>query len=298
MMRCTKLAAIACTASLAALLGAHNSAGAQQPDKQARISLGIEHRTARDLYQYFLEDANGGEELRWRDVPDWSGVWTRETNIFLWDRDQGSPDAPSTAKLTPEYQAMLDAKLEGIRQGIEYDPLSAGNPAGMPRWLAEPFLKEFAVTPDQTWLMNEMMNEIRRVYTDGRGHPPPEDAYPLWLGDSIGFWDDDRLIIHTTQMRDGQYQRVQPHYSDQIETVEIWQKIDDETIAVEIWCYDPPALLEPWYTYETFKKLSNDDHSLRVRYWHFNENQNNDVIVNEEGTSDFADFSFTDDDNQ
>jgi hypothetical protein len=63
----------------------------------------------------------------------------------------------------------------------------------------------------------------------------------VWEGDSIGFWDEDRLVIHTSQMRAGQYQRIQPHYSDQIETVETWRKTDDDTLVAEIWCYDPPG---------------------------------------------------------
>ena len=201
-------------------------------------------------------------------------------------------DALPTAKLTPEYERRLREKLTAIKEGREYDPLSAGNPAGMPRWMTEPFLRDFAVTPTQTWLINEMMNEIRRVYTDGRGHPSPEDAYPLWLGDSIGFWDDDRLIIHTNQMREGQYQRIQPSYSDQVETVEIWRKTADDTIEVDMWVYDPPALLEPWYTRHVYRKLGNDDDYLRIRYWHFNENPNNDVELTESGGSDFSDFTF------
>ena len=266
------------------------------PEKQAMIDLGVEHETAWGLYQHFRSEAGGDGTLAWENVPDWSGMWTRETFVFYWDGDQRSMNELPSAKLTPEYERMLIEKLDLIDEGIEYDPLSAGNPAGMPRWLAEPFLKDFAVTPQQTWLVNEMMNEIRRVYTDGRGHPPPEDAYPLWLGDSIGFWDDDRLIIHTNQMREGQYQRIQPQYSDQVETVEIWQKTADDTIEVDIWAYDPPALVEPWYTRQVFKKLTNDDDSLRIRYWHFNENQNNAVVETEEGSSDFSDFTFTDSD--
>jgi hypothetical protein len=43
---------------------------------------------------------------------------------------------------------------------------------GYPRWLTEPFLREFVVTPDQTWLINEMVNDIRRIYTDGCDHTP------------------------------------------------------------------------------------------------------------------------------
>lgn len=268
------------------------------PEKQAMIDLGIEHETGWELYQHLKERADGGDELTWREVPDWSGVWTREASTFFFDPDQTAMDGLPTAKLTPEYEERLIEKLDRIDEGIEYDPLSAGNPAGMPRWLVEPFLREFVPTPGQTWLINEMMNEVRRVYTDGRGHPPPEDQYPLWEGDSIGFWDDDQLVIHTNQLREGQYQRIQPHHSDQVEVVEVWQKTADDTIAVDVWIYDPPALEEPWYTKQIFKKLTDDDKALRVRYWHFNENPNNAVIEDEQGTSDFADFTFTDEDDE
>jgi hypothetical protein len=266
------------------------------PAKQAMIDLGIEHKTAWGLYQHLLTEAGGGKELTWQMVPDWSGVWTREASVFFWDPDQGSMNALPTAKLTPAYEKMLLDKLDAIDRGIEFDPLSAGNPAGMPRWMVEPFLKDFAVTPKQTWLINEMMNEVRRVYTDGREHLSAEDSYPLWEGDSIGFWTDGKLVVHTNSLRAGQYQRIQPHYSDQVETVEIWEKTNDDTIVVDIWVYDPPALLEPWYTRQAYKKLTNDDGYLRIRYWHFNENQNNAVIETEEGASQFSDFTFTDKD--
>jgi hypothetical protein len=288
-----------CAAWLAAALLASTAAVAQRPvppppspEKQAMIDMGKAHATAREFYDALKRQAGGGDMLDWQDVPDWSGVWTREGVLFFWDQDQGSMDAMPTAKLTPEYERTLVAKLDAIDEGIEYDPLSAGNPAGMPRWMTEPFLKDFAVTPSQTWLINEMMNEVRRVYTDGRDHPRPEDAYPLWEGDSIGFWDDDRLIIHTNQMRSGQYQRIQPNYSDQVETVEIWEKSNDDTIIVDMWVYDPPALLEPWYTRHTYKKLANDDKALRIRYWHFNENPNNFIEQTGEGSSQFTDFTF------
>ena len=88
-----------------------------------------------------------------------------------------------------------------MKRGIEWDPISTCAPPGHPRWLTEPFLREFVATPDQTWLINEMVNDIRRVYTDGRDHVPEEDRYPLYNGDSIGFWDGDRLVIHTNQLQ-------------------------------------------------------------------------------------------------
>jgi hypothetical protein len=143
-----------------------------------------------------------------------------------------------------------------------------------------------------------MQNEIRRVYTDGRDHPSAADAYPLWEGDSIGFWDGDKLVVHTSQMRAGQYQRIQPFYTEQIETVEVWQRIDDETMTVDVWAVDPPALVEPWYTRQIFKRLSNDDNALRIRHWDCGENENNTVEQTATGTSDFSNFTFTEKDDQ
>ncbi|HZL94010.1 MAG TPA: hypothetical protein VFB99_10210 [Vicinamibacterales bacterium] len=267
-------------------------------EKQRMINLGIEQKTARALYEHFKQDANGGQPLTWRTVPDWTGIWTREASPFFWDPDQGSMDALPTAKLTPEHQRLLLDKLDKVKRGIEFDPLSNCEPAGMPRWLVEPFLKEFVVTPQQTLLINEMQNEIRRVYTDGREHPSEADAYPLWEGDSIAFWDGAKLVIHTSQMRAGQYQRIQPFYTEQVETVEVWQRTDDETITADVWAFDPPALAEPWYTKQVYKRLSNDDNSLRIRHWHCGENQNNTVEQTETGTSDFSNFTFTENDDQ
>jgi hypothetical protein len=271
------------------------SPGAQ---KQRMIDLGIEQATARNLYEHFKREAGGGQPLTWRNVPDWTGIWTREAGPFFWDPDQASPAALPTAKLTPEHQKLLMEKLDQVSRGIEYDPLSECEPAGMPRWIVEPFLKEFVVTPEQTYLINEMQNEIRRIYTDGRDHPPDADAYPLWEGDSIAFWDNGKLVIHTSQMRAGQYQRIQPYYTEQVEVVEVWEKTADDTMVAHVWAYDPPALLEPWYTKQVFKRLSNDDNSLRIRHWHCGENPNNAVEKTDEGTSDFSNFTFTDKDDR
>ena len=276
------------------------TATAQTPsaEKQRMIDLGVEFKTARALYDHFKQEANGGKPLDWRSVPDWTGIWTREAQPFFWDPDQTSMTALPTAKLTPEHERLLKEKLDKVGKGIEFDPLSNCEPAGMPRWLVEPFLKEFVVTPLEVYLINEMQNEMRRVYTDGRDHPSEADAYPLWEGDSVGFWNGDKLVIHTSQMRAGQYQRIQPFYTEQVETVEIWQKTDPTTMVVDVWAFDPPALREPWYTRQVYKQLSNDDASLRIRYWNCGENQNNTVEKTETGTSDFSNFTFTDKDDR
>jgi hypothetical protein len=103
-------------------------------------------------------------------------------------------------------------------------------------------------------------------------------------------------VVHTNQLKAGIYQRSNPDYSDQVETVEIWRKVDDTTLEVDVWVYDPPALVEPWYTKQSYAKLS--DQSLRIRYWNCGENENNEVVQTNGGATQFRDFTFTDKDDQ
>src|SRR5688572_6116807 len=268
----------------------------QEPTRDENIALGRQYKTAAELYQALRDQSSAGQPLNWTNLPDWRGVYTRAPVAgFAFDPD--TPEGgPPTAKLTPEFETRMRKRIADVKQGIEWDPISTCAPPGHPRWLTEPFLREFIVTPDQTWLVNEMVNDIRRIYTDGRDHVPAADRYPLYNGDSIGFWNGDRLVIHTNQLRAGIYQRSHPDYTDQVETVEIWQKTGPRTIDVDVWVYDPPALVEPWYTKQPYAKLNDPDKNLRIRYWHCGENQNNAVFQTEGGTTQFQDFTFTESD--
>ena len=266
--------------------------------KAQMIELGRQHKTASGLYQALRAEAKGGKRLTWTALPDWSGVYTRAPVAgFAFDPEQ-LPGGLPTAKLTPEFHAKMLKRIEDVKRGIEWDPISTCAPPGHPRWLTEPFLREFIVTPDETWLINEMVNDIRRIYTDGRDHVPEADRYPLYNGDSIGIWDGGNLLIHTNQLQAGIYQRSHPDYTDQVETVEIWRKQDDKTLVADVWVYDPPALQEPWYTKQSYVKLSDPEKDLRIRYWNCGENPNNSVFQTKDGTTQFKGLNFDTKDKQ
>jgi hypothetical protein len=272
------------------------SAALVPAERAAKVALGLEHETARALYDALKARAGGGAPLSLDDMPDWTGLWTRVGRPFF-DPEQPA-DVLTTAKLKPEALAELTRRRELSAQGIEYDPISDCSPPGHPRWLAIPFLRELIVTPGQTYLFSETVNNLRRVYTDGRDHPPAADAYPLHYGDSIGFWAGHTLVIHTTQVRAGIFHRNDPTYSDSLETVEVWRKVDPTTVQVDVWAYDPVTLEEPWYVQQTYKQVPNEDKSLRIGYWHCNENPNNAIEQTAEGTSQFSDFTFTEQDDR
>lgn len=271
-----------------------------QQHKQQLQAFGEQFGNGVEMYEYLKQHASGGKDLVWEDMRkpafDWSGIYTRARGGLSFDPDVG-PDK-LTAKLTPAGAAARQRKIDHLaKTGGEYDPLSDCRPPGYPRWASEPFLHEYIVTPRETWLINEMVNDVRRVYTDGRAHTKSEDAYASWNGDTIGFWDSGVLVAHTMYLMDGQYQRgIQPNYSDQTQVVERWRKVSSNTLEADLWVFDPVNLQAPWYTRQSWIELKNNDTVLRIRYWDCQENQNNKIIARPDGTSQFEDFDFIKDD--
>ena len=292
---CATLLAVVAAAQPASAQG---SGGASQPaaDWVRQHALGLKHRTASDLYAALKEAARGGRQNPpFTQLPDWTGLWMQAGGgSFV-----GAGPTGVMPKLTRPAASAVKEGQTLAAQGISYDEnLSECGPPGFPRWLVVPFLREFIVLPEQTWLSSETVNNVGRIYTDGRPHLKPEDAYPLYYGDSIGFWDGQKLVIHTNSLMQRSMGRGQPEQSEQMETVEVWQKIDPATIVADVWIYDPAVYLEPWYLQRRYRQVPNDDKTLRMNYWNCVENPNNDVFKTPDGNTQYRDFTFTPADDQ
>ncbi len=270
----------------------------QTPDEFKRmLAMGLKYRTASEFYAALKMAAPGGgrQMPTFAQLPDWSGLWITAGGGNFFSAGPGGV-AP---KLTPAAAAALKQGEANEKSGIEYDEnLSQCGPPGYPRWLVIPFLREFIARPEETWLTSETVNNVRRIYTDGRDHPPVDERYPLYYGDSIGFWDGQKLVIHTNQLMERSMGRNQPTQSEKMETVEIWQKINPTTVKADVWIYDPALYTEPWYVERRYGQVPNEDKSLRIRYWNCNENPNNDVFKTPDGSTNYKDFTFTDKDNK
>jgi hypothetical protein len=293
MTRLTRLAVLGLLAAASAHVAAQGDR--QSPAEFRRmLDQGTGQRTALDLYSALKAAARGGRQSPPYDqLPDWSGLWTAAGGGSFFDAGPGGVPP----KLAPAAAAALKQGAALQAKGIEYDEnLSQCGPPGFPRWLVIPFLREFIVRPEETWLSSETVNNVRRIYTDGRGHPPEEERYPLYYGDSIGFWDGPKLVIHTNQLMARSMGRGQPAQSEQMETVEIWQKVNASTIVADVWIYDPALYLEPWYLQRRYSLVPNPDKSLRIRYWNCNENPNNDVFKTPDGSTNYKDLTFTEKD--
>ena len=136
-----------------------------------------------------------------------------------------------------------------------YDPLSADNPESTcigrptPASLVSSsiYLLEFEINDDADTIVitSEYFDEVRTVYMDGRSHPPSDQR--LATGHSIGRWDDDTLIVDTTNFTDHRspYQIGVPSGA-QKHVVETYRLNDEGTaIGLTFMLEDPEYLVEP-----------------------------------------------------
>ena len=159
------LAGVIAIATATAVL-AQRPAAQTTDDFRQMLAMGIKYKTASELYAALKAAAPGGgrQTPTFAQLPDWSGLWTA-TNVSTTGGSFFTAGPGGIApKLTPQAQAALQQGRQNEKNGIEYDDnLSQCGPPGYPRWLVIPFLREFIVRPEETWLTSETMNNVRRI---------------------------------------------------------------------------------------------------------------------------------------
>jgi len=265
------IAAAALCAMIAAASHAQTSAPLPPVEKPPR-----NFATAEEHYRYLYEHADGGTTHTMETIPVWDGLWASGDNtmgsLFL---DGGSRRGGGTVKegvLTPAYEAHFKARRQEVADygAQRYDRLTNCEYPGVPRWLWEPYVKEFVNMPHQSWMMNDMMNETRRIYI-GKEHVNI-DAKHSSTGDSIGFWDHDKLVIWTKWVNPADYVRAMPLTSNQFEMVETWEEVlhpnGARQLVTQVTFYDPLSLMAPQsavYTHDSRPDL--EAAGVRIRNW-------------------------------
>ena len=80
--------------------------------------------------------------------------------------------------------------------------LPGGGPAGV--MSANPlFPLEIIQQDKQVTVLDELMQNVRRIYIDGRKHPGPDDLEKSWMGHAIGHWEGDALVVDTIGVHAG-----------------------------------------------------------------------------------------------
>jgi hypothetical protein len=95
-------------------------------------------------------------------------------------------------------------------------------------------------TPGAVMILVEMVHDVRIVRMDGTHLPP---SIHKWLGDSIGRWEGDTLVVDTTNFSDKTRFRGS---GENLHIVERFKRTDTETILYRVTIDDPATFSKPW----------------------------------------------------
>ena len=100
---------------------------------------------------------------------------------------------------------------------------------------------QFFQFKDHVIIFNEMIHDARVVPLDGRPHLPP--SVRRYLGDSVGRWDGNTLVVDTTNFTDQTNFR---GASDRMHLIEKFSRPGAETLLYEFTVEDPTSFTKSW----------------------------------------------------
>jgi hypothetical protein len=152
----------------------------------------------------------------------------------------GPPPAPDRPSYRPEFQARVD---ELNTRQVEFDPVLRCMAPGVPR--IGPPDKIVQQANEVIFLYDDVSGSFFRIIpTDGRGFR--SNLEPSYLGDAIGRYEGDVLIVETVNFNglawltdDGSF------HTPNLRVVERITR-DGDTLSWQATAYDPEVLAEPW----------------------------------------------------
>jgi hypothetical protein len=177
---------------------------------------------------------------------DLSGVWLEKQNLITF-----SPKEPL-------FQPWAAARYKAVKPGYgphatpdSQDPILSCYPPGVPRIMLIPFPMQIVQLPGQVMMVFEYDHFVRFIDLERRQHP--KDLNPSWLGDSIGHWEGDTLVVDTVGLNDKTWidQVGHPH-SGALHVIERIRRPERDTLVDDITIDDPKAYLKPWSGQQVF----------------------------------------------
>jgi hypothetical protein len=189
--------------------------------------------------------------------PDLSGVWVLHppANASAYSSFAFSKDEPSMTPWAEEKYKTAKPVFGPNKKPAKdsNDPVYGCFPPGVPRIYLHPAPVEIIQLPSEVIMMFQYDRLVRHIYTDGRPHDQFLDP-PLWMGDSIGKWEGDTLVVDVIGFSDRTWlDRIGHPHSEALHVVERIRRVDHDTLVDEITIEDPKAYAKPWTVQSTFQ---------------------------------------------
>jgi hypothetical protein len=171
--------------------------------------------------------------------PSLSGVWEVP---YVPDMSRGIGTLPFTEWGEQNWKGYDPAKFDYTAHCL---------PMGWTRQMNAPMPLEIMQEPNRIAILFEAWNTFKVIPTDGRSHPKNVD--PTWMGNSVGHWEGDTLVIDTIGFNDKTRLDTIGHpHSDQMHVVERLTRTDAMHIAYEVTVEDPKTYTKTFTNKRTF----------------------------------------------
>jgi hypothetical protein len=171
--------------------------------------------------------------------PSLSGVWEVP---FVPDMSRGIGALPFTEWGDQNWKSYDPARFDYTAHCL---------PMGWTRQMNSPMPLEIVQEPNRIAILFEAWNTFKVIPTDGRNHP--KDVDPTWMGNSVGRWDGDTLVIDTIGFNEkSRLDTIGHPHSDQLHVVERLTRTDAMHITYEVTINDPKAYTKPFTNKRTF----------------------------------------------
>lgn len=184
--------------------------------------------------------------------PSFSGVWEIP---YVPDMSKTGRAAPGTTPAQTGPGA-LPFTSWGEQDFKNYDPAKFDYtahclPMGWTRQMNTPMPIEIMQEPNRIAILFEAWQTFKVVPTDGRDHPKTVDE--TWMGNSVGHWEGDTLVIDTIGFNDKTRLDTIGHpHSDRLHVIEKLTRTDPMHIGYEVTVMDPKAYKEPFTNKRVF----------------------------------------------
>ena len=173
----------------------------------------------------------------------------------------------------PPYKPEAEAKRQAYlaRRGVD-DPMARCLLSGVPRITVRPLPFEIIQLRDRVVILYEVHHGFRIIPTDGRGHP--DDHEPSYLGDSVGRWEGDTLVVDVIGFNtDTWLAGVGTIHSEKLRVTERYTRDTYDTVVYDVTMEDPEVFTKPWKQQAIFHLRPGE----RIREYECIEN-NEDIV--------------------
>ena len=126
---------------------------------------------------------------------------------------------------------------------LERDPEIKCYLPGVPRATYMPYPFQIFHSTQAVFIAYEYAGATREIYLDDPG-PAEIDS---WMGQSVGHWEGDTLVIDVTGFNDQTwFDRAGNHHTNQLHVVERYTRIGRDHLHYEATIEDPQVFTRPW----------------------------------------------------